>query len=120
VKILLLLAASTCCAVAPRLAAADPASPPLQLKPKALVAPNAPAPFTARVVDEGQQLDFVPRASQHASSPSACGVESNLCWDPSDNRIVYKPARRYMPTFPGLTPENISVRRDRIVFRYSF
>jgi hypothetical protein len=119
-KILLLLTAAAACAAAPRIAAAaEPATPALQLKPKALVAPSAPAPFTAAPVED-HQVDFAPRNAPHASNPSACGLDSNLCWDPTDGRIVYKPARRFMPVFPGLTPENISVRRDRIVFRYSF
>jgi hypothetical protein len=120
-KILLLLTAAAACAAAPRLAAAaDPVSPPLQLKPKALLAPaSAPAPFSAAPVED-RPLDLAPRSSSRSSSPSACGVDSNLCWDPSDGRIVYKPARRFMPTFPGLTPENVSLRRDRVVFRYSF
>jgi hypothetical protein len=33
---------------------------------------------------------------------------------------VYKPARQYMPGLPGLQPESVSVKRDKIVFKYSF
>jgi hypothetical protein len=45
---------------------------------------------------------------------------ATLCYDAGDRRLVYKPARNFMPDLPGLTRENISFRRDRIVFRYTF
>lgn len=44
----------------------------------------------------------------------------DLCYDLADRRIVYRPIRQYMPKFDGLTPENVSLRRDRIVVKYSF
>lgn len=44
----------------------------------------------------------------------------DLCYDLRDGRVVYRPVRRYMPTIEGLRPESISLRRDRIVFKYSF
>ena len=43
-----------------------------------------------------------------------------LCYDLRDGRVVYRRAREYMPRIDGLTPESVSVRRDRIVFKYSF
>jgi hypothetical protein len=45
---------------------------------------------------------------------------SDLCYDLHDGRVVYRPVRRYMPTIEGLRAESISLRRDRIVFKYSF
>lgn len=45
---------------------------------------------------------------------------SDLCYDLADRRIVYRPARRYMPQFDGLTAESVSLRRDAVRFRYSF
>jgi hypothetical protein len=54
-----------------------------------------------------------PRGSCEASA-------SDLCYDLRDGRVVYRPVRRYMPTIEGLRPESISLRRDRIVFKYSF
>jgi len=44
----------------------------------------------------------------------------DLCYDLADRRIVYRPIRQYMPKFEGLTPENVSLRHDRIVVKYSF
>jgi hypothetical protein len=45
---------------------------------------------------------------------------SDLCYDLVSRRVVYRPVRQYMPTIDGLTPENISLHRDSIHFRYSF
>jgi len=43
-----------------------------------------------------------------------------LCYDARDARIVYKGARQYMPSMPGLRAESISLRHDRVVLKYSF
>jgi len=55
-----------------------------------------------------------------APTSDSCANATTLCYDPNERRIVYKPARNLMPDLPGLTRENISVKRDRIVFRYTF
>lgn len=109
----------------PRLAAAEDGKQlNLQLKPK-LLAPSAaaaaPAPFAVPQADDARALDLAASAPRREGSRSACGIDSAWCYDATDGgRIVYKPARRFMPQINGLTPENISVKRDRIVFRYSF
>jgi len=52
---------------------------------------------------------------------NACGSSAtDLCYDTVDRRIVYRPARDYMPAFEGLTAESISLRRSGIHFKYSF
>jgi hypothetical protein len=43
-----------------------------------------------------------------------------VCYDLTSGKIVYRGARAYMPKVDGLTPESISLRRDRIVLKYSF
>jgi hypothetical protein len=110
--------------LAPRLAAAEEGKQlNLQLKPKLLVssAAAAPAPFATPPTDGGHPLEMAVDAPHREGSRSACGIESTWCYDAAEGgRIVYKPARRFMPHINGLTPENISVKRDRIVFRYSF
>ena len=106
-------------------AVADSAKP-LQLRPKAALAAAAVvtptqdnAPFFTPPGEPA--LDLAPHVSQRHSPNSACGPESTLCYDMSDGgRIVFRPARNLMPDVPGLTRENISVKRDRIIFRYSF
>jgi hypothetical protein len=123
--LLLLILLATALAIAPRDAAADDTKPlNLQLKSKALLASGASenAPFVAPSGDGGRALDLSPAPQRH-SSRSACGIDSSWCYDMSEGggrTLVYKPARNYMPHFDGLRAENISVKRDRIVFRYSF
>jgi len=100
-------------------------APPLTLKvPKAAIAAAAPAPAQANAPFTNPaavpELVLAPPPVQHAQSPSACSKLATLCYDAEDRRLVFKPARNFMPDLPGLTRENISVRRDRIVFRYSF
>ncbi len=120
---LLILALAVGIAAAPNAVAAAPENKPLELKPKvALVAPathNA-APFVNPALGE-PELDLVPRRDpRQDQSRSSCNSDRALCYDPGSGRIVYKPARQVMPDLPGLTPENISVKRDRIILRYSF
>jgi hypothetical protein len=98
---------------------------PLQLKvPKAALTTDIPnhsnAPFAMPIGGE-PELALIPRSDlRQEHSRSSCKSDSALCYDAASGRIVYKPARALMPDLPGFTPENISVKRDRIVFRYSF
>lgn len=101
-----------------------PARSPLQLKPKAALAAATPthtsAPFVAPLIPE-PDLDLLPpRDVRLEASRSSCAGRNSLCYDPHSGRIVYKPARALMPEIPGLQRENISVKRDRVTFRYSF
>jgi hypothetical protein len=94
----------------------------LRLTPKEAIATTLPqrqAPFLASQHEE-PKLDFVPHPESRRGSPSSCKAERTLCYDPTNGHIVYKPARQLMPDLPGLQRENISVRRDRVIFRYSF
>jgi hypothetical protein len=93
----------------------------LQLRPKAAMASTAhkDAPFVNPSSEP--DLDLIPRRDpRHEQSRSSCEGERTLCYDPAAGRIVYKPARQLMPEIPGLQRENISIKRDRIVFRYTF
>jgi len=112
-------------AAAPAVEAAEPAiaAQPLKLRPKAAIASAAPGHRSAPFVEPLSEPDVAvitredPRME---TSRSSCSGERSLCYDPTSGRIVYKPARALMPDIPGLQRENISVKRDRIVFRYSF
>lgn len=95
----------------------------LQLRPKAAIPTPAKAhrfaPFVAPLSEPDP--DLLPRADpREEESRSSCQRSTTLCYDPSTRRIVYKPARALMPDLPGMQAENISVRRDRITFKYSF
>jgi hypothetical protein len=51
----------------------------------------------------------------------ACeAAASDLCYDLSEGRVVYRPVRRLMPAIEGLRAESLSLRHNRIVFKYSF
>lgn len=98
------------------------------LKSKAIAsvsAPKAAAPFTT--AREPAARDPMPLRIEHALEDdgrvpqSACERSAHdLCYDMAGGRIVYRPARRYMPRIGDLTPENISLRRNRVIFKYSF
>jgi hypothetical protein len=119
---LLILALALGIAATPKVAAAAETQP-LQLKPKAAIvapAPRGSAPFMNPAVGEPDLDLALRRDDRQDQSRSSCNSDRALCYDPGSGRIVYKPARQYMPDLPGLQRENISVKRDRIVLRYSF
>lgn len=116
------IAAATLAAlVAPQAAASDTAKS-LELRPKAAlaaasIAPNhSDAPFIAPVAQG--EVDFTPQREVAHVSPSSCGLQQEICYDAG--HIVFKPARKLMPEIRGLTADNITVKRDRIIFRYTF
>jgi len=86
-------AASTKVAVAPFAVAHDPLPALMQLEAREMRGPRGACDNTTR----------------------------DLCYDLADGRIVYRPARRYMPSLGrDFTPENVSLRPNRIIFKYSF
>jgi hypothetical protein len=95
----------------------------LQLKSKtaiATVVPHRSAPYVQPVGEPEREPLFTPRDLRQDQSHSSCESNRDLCYDPNAGRIVYKPARQYMPGLPGLQPESVSLKRDKIVFKYSF
>lgn len=96
----------------------------LELKPKAaLAAASSPVPThtAAPFTQSGpQEVDFTPAPEARHMANSSCGLDRPVCYDMNSGHIVFKPARALMPEIPGLTRENISVKRDRIIFRYTF
>jgi hypothetical protein len=97
----------------------------LSLKSKALASAGAPiakhgvAPFTA-ARDPLPELVLLDEQEQRGRSGACELTAKDLCYDLADRRVVYRPARQYMPKVEGLTAENVSLRRNRIVFKYSF
>lgn len=105
----------------PRALAEEPRT--LYLRSKAAiatVAPHSSAPWV-EPVGEPEREPLIPRRDlRQDQSRSSCESGRSLCYDPSSGRIEYKPARQYMPDVPGLQPESISVKRGKVVFKYSF
>jgi hypothetical protein len=54
-----------------------------------------------------------------ALARSGCRLQ-DVCYEAAEGRVVYRGARRYMPSWQGMEPEGLSLRRDRLVLRYSF
>ena len=83
-------------------------------------AKQAEAPFARGGRDPMPEL--LMREEQERRGPAgACeATASSLCYDLADRRIVYRQARAYMPQFDGLRAESVSLRHDKIVFKYSF
>ena len=104
-------------------AAAAEDSAALTLKPKSAIATAVPhrwAPYVQPSGEPEREPLFAPKDLRENQSRSSCDSGRDLCYDGASGRIVYKPARALMPDIPGLTRENISVKRDKIVLRYTF
>jgi hypothetical protein len=96
---------------------------PLQIKSKSAIAtavPHRSAPYVEALGEPAREPLLGARDLREDQSRSSCESGRDLCYDKQAGRIVYRPARNLMPSLPGLQPENISVKRDRIVFKYSF
>ena len=117
-------------AVLPLWAAAEESAPApqanaLQLRPKAILVPapaaTQPAPFLAPVGEPN--LDFQPHNTDERLKEirgSCANGGRSLCYDTDSGKIVYKKTAEYMPAIPGMRAEHISVKRDRVTFKYSF
>lgn len=73
---------------------------------------NARDPLPEMLLHEEQQSRGPRGACEYSGS--------DVCYDLADKRVVYRPARRYMPQMDGLKAESVSLKRNRIVLRYSF
>jgi hypothetical protein len=127
-RILLAIAAGI--AATPRFAAcADAQLKELRLVPKDAfvksIAPSPRAPFSLKA-EHAPGVELMPRrleesrVEERRHAPSSCEAQHALCYDAANGRIVYKPARSLMPEIPGFQRENISIKRNRIIFRYTF
>jgi hypothetical protein len=78
----------------------------------------AEAPFRLRR-DPMPELILRDELARRGPRPG-CDVAADVCYDLVEGRVVYRPARALLPAVEGLRPESVSLRRDRIVLRYSF
>ena len=95
----------------------------LTLRSKSAIAtavPHRSAPYALPVGEPEREPLFSPRDARETHSRSSCESKRDLCFDSASGRIVYKPARQFMPGIPGLQAEGISLKRDKLVFKYTF
>jgi hypothetical protein len=97
----------------------------LSVKPKAIAAALAPRSGVPAPYAAGR--DGWPDLAALQSMPAVAGLQSacdrsmhELCYDAVDGRLVYRGGRNYMPRIGELRPESVSLRRSRLVFKYSF
>jgi hypothetical protein len=110
-------------AFAAPVASAEDSARALQLRSKSAIATAVPhrwAPYVQPVGEPERDPIVSYRDLREDQSRSSCESDRALCYDPASGRIVYKPARQYMPDLPGMRPESISVRRNKLVLKYSF
>jgi hypothetical protein len=103
-------------------AAADDANA-LQLRSKAAIAtavPHRSAPYVQPLGEPEREPLFTQRDIRQEESHSSCNSHRALCYDSTSGRIVYKPARQFMPGIPGMQPDSISLKRDKLTFKYTF
>ena len=80
---------------------------------------QADAPFaTGR--DPMPQLLLLEEQERRGPRGACDFTNKDVCYDLADGRLVYRPARQYMPAVDGLRAESVTLRHNRIVFKYSF
>ncbi|MEO8102135.1 MAG: hypothetical protein ABI790_06390 [Betaproteobacteria bacterium] len=89
---------------------------------QAALAAQSPAEQSIRLPDDRPAYDlFHDTSRQPDHLPNACTQKSgSLCFDYRTGHAMYKPMRRLLPAIPGMTPHNLSIRRNRIVAEYRF
>jgi len=90
------------------------------LAPPAAAPRNVLAPFTAvrNPMPDLAPTREEPRLHGPRGACESAGVD--VCYDLREGRLVYRPARRYMPKLGELEPDSISLRPNRITFKYTF
>jgi hypothetical protein len=78
------------------------------------------APFTSARDPLPQLLLMEEQDRRNVRGGTCEAAATDLCFDAADGRITYRGARKYMPQFDGLKPEAVSVRNNRVTFKYSF
>jgi len=90
------------------------------LAPPAAAPHNVLAPFTAV---RNPLPDLAPtREETKVRGPrGACESPTvDVCYDLSEGRVVFRPVRKYMPKLGEFEPDSVSLRPNRVTFRYTF
>ena len=82
--------------------------------------PSKNAPYRPGKEDEAQTI-FRATPKTLEQIPNACSQSSGSpCFDYRNGHAVYKPMRTLLSAISGMTPHNLSLRRDKIVAQYTF
>ena len=95
----------------------------LTLRSKSAIAtavPHRSAPYVQPIGEPEREPLFSAHDARQDQGRSSCESNHDLCYDHNSRRIVYKPARQFMPGIPGLQADSISLKRDKLVFKYTF
>jgi hypothetical protein len=97
----------------------------LQLKLKLIVQSGTVAPWRASEAPIASALTpaplFPPVSTKHGHIPGSCEVSAGaLCYDYRNGSSVYKPSRQLMPEISGMQRESLTLKRDKVTFKYSF
>jgi hypothetical protein len=122
--------------IAASLAASAANDGPVELRTKALASAASTSVLAGPMAGTTHRLDAPFMQSTHDPLPailqeeelaqrtalgSRCDASAtSLCYDAADGRLVYRGARDYMPKVVGLSPESVTIRRNRLVLKYSF
>lgn len=105
-------------------AGANEAVEPLKMTVAALGTPvpgkQAEAPLKA-ARDPLPEILLREEQDRRGAARAACDYNAtSICYDLTDRRVVYRPARKYMPQVEGLRAESVSLRHNTLVFKYTF
>jgi len=95
----------------------------LAAKSRVMAASVQTTPAPAFMLGKDPLPELLSRAeSDRRGSGDGCAGHGStaVCYDFREKRMVYRGARAYMPHLEGFTAENISLRHDGFVLRYSF
>jgi len=98
--------------------------PDLSLRSKALTSAaaskSAQAPFTSAGRDPLPEMMLREELDLRGPHGACANAGRDVCYDLTEGRLDWRPAREYMPKIDGMRAESVSLRHNRIAFRYSF
>ncbi|HUQ28509.1 MAG TPA: hypothetical protein VM051_07940 [Usitatibacter sp.] len=96
----------------------------VSLKNRALASAGAPMPKADAPFVYGRDplpVLLMQEEQERRGPRGSCEAAArDLCFDAADGRVVYRPARQFMPQIDGLRAESVSLRSHRVTFKYSF
>jgi hypothetical protein len=94
----------------------------LSLRSKALASAGSTREGSTSVTPATDTMPMLPMMGETEQLGARSNVCANrdVCYDYVSGHVVVRPVREYMPRVNGLTPENVSVRHNRVTFTYSF